>query len=341
KLFILPKGAEKETGAISDAIGRQCATTVDFVPAMLKVFLDYLETQGTINELLTLRWVFVGAETLHTELTKAFYRIIGSHTNARLINAYGPTEATVDVTWFDCAAAGDYETVPIGKPMANTTLLILDKHYTIQPVGIPGELCIAGTCLAAGYLNRPELTSEKFVKNEKVLSPPGPSLPYNQSTLSGNYFYKTGDRAKWLPDGNIEFLGRIDQQVKVRGFRIELGEIENSLLTHPGIKEAVVIARQSRNGDGENTLCAYIVTKHGEQNPETGSPAAVTPAEYLAQTLPPYMIPAHFVQLEKIPLTANGKVDKKVLPPPGIKKGHDFTAPRNHMEEKLAELWAE
>ena len=181
-----------------------------------------------------------------------------------------------------------------------------------------GELCIGGAGVGRGYLNRPELTAEKFV--------PNPFAP-------GERMYRTGDLARWLPDGNIEYLGRIDHQVKIRGYRIELGEIEAQLLQSEHVKEAVVMARE--NEQGQNELCAYVVAE-GEQ----------TVAQFrgeLAQTLPSYMIPAHFVQLEKLPLTPNGKIDRKALPAPDgkLSTGVAYVAPRSETEQALAEIWQE
>jgi amino acid adenylation domain-containing protein len=231
----------------------------------------------------------------------------------KFYNLYGPTEDTVWTTWTEVApdAAGKYP--PIGKPVGNHRVYIVaeEGNMVVQPIGAPGELCIAGVGVARGYLNRPELTAEKFVRT------PG-------------RIYRTGDLARWLPDGNIEFLGRIDQQVKIRGYRIELGEIETRLLEHPGVKEAVVAARENMLGD--KYLCAYVVKK------EAGD---VDFRTYLAQTLPDYMIPAYFTALEKIPLTANGKVDIKALPEPGMDgAGLEYTAPRDELEKKLTAIWA-
>ncbi len=180
----------------------------------------------------------------------------------------------------------------------------------LAPVGVPGELVIGGIQVGRGYLNNPELTAEKFA---------GP-----------NRTYKTGDLARWLPDGNIEFLGRIDRQLKIRGYRVEPGEIETRLTGHKDIKEAVVIAKDINN---EKCLCAYIVPAREFNVSEL--------REYLSQRLPDYMLPSYFVQMEKIPLTANGKVDRNALPGPGVKTVEEYTAPRNEAEEKLAALWSE
>ncbi len=211
-----------------------------------------------------------------------------------------------------------YENIPIGKPLPNTQIYIIDKEKKLQPIGIPGELCIAGESLARGYLNNTELTAEKFIEN-----------PF----AKGQRMYKTGDLARWLPDGNIEFLGRMDNQVKVRGYRIELGEIENQLLSHSDIKEAIVIAREDKNNN--KYLCGYILSERKEIISEL--------REYLAKELPEYMIPAYFIQLDKMPFTANGKIDRKALLEPelSLTTGTEYVAPESEIEEKLVNIWSE
>ncbi len=236
--------------------------------------------------------------------------------NYDIVNNYGPTENTVVTTSF--IVDKEYENIPIGKPIANTQIYILSKENKLQAVGIPGELCIAGESLARGYLNREELTAEKFIENPLV---------------KGQRLYKTGDLARWLPDGNIEFLGRIDNQVKVRGYRIELGEIEGQLLSHSNITEAVVIDREDIQNN--KYLCGYIVSNKEEIVSDL--------REYLSKVLPEYMIPSYIVQLDKLPLTANGKVDRKALPKPevSIETGVEYAAPSNTIEEKLTGIWSE
>ncbi|MDQ1351194.1 MAG: tyrocidine synthetase, partial [Acidobacteriota bacterium] len=246
--------------------------------------------------------------------------------NYRLYNNYGPTENTVVTTSFWVTEeAGN---IPIGKPIANDQVYILNRDNHFQPANITGELCIGGEGLARGYLNRPELTAEKFIDfyHSSFILNGRPHRGLHQSKL-----YITGDLARWLPDGNIEFLGRIDQQVKIRGFRIELGEIESRLMKHPDIKEAVVLAQAEENGD--KYLSAYIVS-HNES-------VILGLREYLAKELPDYMIPSYFVQLEKIPLTPNGKLDRKALPGRDLQVGNGYIAPRNDIENKLVKLWAE
>ncbi|MDQ1351784.1 MAG: hypothetical protein QG657_2089, partial [Acidobacteriota bacterium] len=235
----------------------------------------------------------------------------------KLYNLYGPTEDTVWTTWTLVEKESHPGRSPvIGKPIANHHVYILNTNLKLQPVGLPGELCITGIGLARGYLNNPELTAIKFISVSSV--------------SSVAKIYKTGDLAKWLPDGNIEFLGRIDHQVKIRGFRIELGEIENQLMKYPGVKEAVVLAQEER---GDKYLCAYIVSDREHE--------ISVYREYLLLKLPDYMIPSAFVQLEKIPVTPNGKIDRRALPKPGLKAGDNYVAPVNDVERKLVDLWSE
>jgi amino acid adenylation domain-containing protein/thioester reductase-like protein len=238
----------------------------------------------------------------------------------KMYNLYGPTENTVNATSF--VVTEFTANIPIGKPMSNNQIYILDKNDQLQPIGIPGELCIGGDSLARGYLNNPELTGEKFTAN--------PYSPPAVFQLDGKRLYRTGDLARWLADGNIEFLGRIDYQVKIRGFRIELGEIENQLLRIEDIKETVVIAGEDRSG--QKYLSAYIVPQKTGVNIELVK-------ERLAKNLPEYMIPAYFVQMDRIPLNPSGKIDKKALPPPDV-KGIEYAAPTTDIEKLLAEIWS-
>jgi acyl-CoA synthetase (AMP-forming)/AMP-acid ligase II/acyl carrier protein len=238
-----------------------------------------------------------------------------------LWNMYGPTETTI---WSAVNKLDDKEgPVLIGFPIANTQIYILDQHLQPVPVGVPGELHIGGDGLARGYLNRPELTAERFIPN-----------PFND--MMGSRLYKTGDLAKYLPDGNIEVLGRLDFQVKVRGFRIELGDIESALEQHPAVKDAIVLA--SEDDPGGKRLVGYIVSK------EIMEFSIIELRNYLKEKLPEYMVPSAFVSLKELPLTPNGKVDRKALPVPDKERpelGEAFVAPRTPMEERLAEIWSQ
>jgi acyl-CoA synthetase (AMP-forming)/AMP-acid ligase II/acyl carrier protein len=251
--------------------------------------------------------------------------------SARLLNAYGPTETTITATTFEVNNRSRDkhvrevipERIPIGRPLPNRKIYILDRFNNLLPAGFPGELYIGGTCLAQGYLNRPELTAEKFVPDPFGAKP-------------NERLYKTGDLARYLPDGNIEFLGRIDHQVKVRGYRIEPGEIESILAHHPGIKETAVMAREALPGD--KRLVAYVVLN------EKSSIATNNLRDFLKEKLPDYMVPSVFVVLDTLPLTPNGKIDRKALPAPDTGRlypEHAFVAPRTPIEEMLAGIWCE
>ncbi|WP_459501589.1 amino acid adenylation domain-containing protein [Bacillus sp. C1] len=230
----------------------------------------------------------------------------------RIINNYGPTENTVVTTAYEIEK--QVANIPIGKPIANSQIYIVDRFGNLAPIGVAGELCIAGESLARGYLNQPELTAEKFADN-----------PFEPGTK----MYKTGDLAKWLPDGNIAFMGRIDHQVKIRGYRIELGEIESVLSQHPSVKAAVV------NVTDEDQLVAYIVPEPDvEDQTEQWR-------QYLSGKLPEYMIPAAFITMDEIPLTSNGKIDKKALPKPKVQNAVEYEAFTNEKEEILTHVWQE
>ncbi|MCP5107088.1 MAG: amino acid adenylation domain-containing protein, partial [bacterium] len=255
----------------------------------------------------SLEWLLVGGDVLspqHINLVRA------KNKQLQVVNGYGPTENT---TFSVCYKVDrDFEgPIPIGKPITNSSAYILDSAGHLLPVGVVGELCVGGDGVARGYLNNPELTRANFYKSYKSYRT-----------------YKTGDLARWQPDGNIEFLGRVDQQVKIRGFRVEPGEIENRLLEREDVNEAVVLVRTDANGD--KYLCAYIVAKTGENL-----------GEFLNQTLPDYMVPQHFVTLEQMPLTANGKIDRRALPAPEVDAGPGHIAPRDLLEKTLTEIWAE
>jgi amino acid adenylation domain-containing protein len=239
-----------------------------------------------------------------------------------LINGYGPTENTTFSTCHTLRSPLG-SCLPIGRPISNSVAYVLDAHLHPVPVGVPGELYVGGDGLAWGYLHRPELTAERF-------------LPHPFSSSPGARLYRTGDKVRWLPDGSLEFLGRLDQQVKVRGFRIELGEIESVLGSHPSLREVVVLARQDAPGD--KRLVAYVV-------PSTPTPPSATElSAFLKRSLPDYMVPSAFVALESLPLSPNGKVDRKALPPPGasqLSTDTPYVAPRNDVEQQLAAICAE
>jgi amino acid adenylation domain-containing protein len=270
----------------------------------------------------SLRLVIIGGEKIATARFRAWQQAVGSR--VRLINTYGPTEATVIALWSDLSeldANTDRLEIPIGRPLPNFQVYILDADLQPVPIGVPGELHIGGAGLARHYHNRPERNASRFVAN-----------PF--SPRSGDRLYKTGDLVRYRADGNIDFLGRIDRQVKIRGFRVELGEIETVLDRHPAIAQTVVAVREDR--PGQKQLVAYCVPKNGSQ-PQTSDLRSFT-----AQQLPNYMVPALFVMLSELPLSPNGKVDLRALPAPEDTRPDPtatFIAPQDEIERQLTEIW--
>jgi acyl carrier protein len=234
----------------------------------------------------------------------------------RVFDLYGPTE---DTTYSTCSPRSGEGPVTIGRPISNKRVYILDAHVQPLPIGVPGDLYVAGAGVARGYLNRPELTSEKFLAD-----------PFHP----GERMYRTGDRARFLPDGNIQFLGRLDNQVKIRGYRIEIGEIEKALARHPGIRACAVAARHDQRGSKRQV--AYIVPSDGE------APTVAQLRDFLKESLAGYMVPSVFVLLQALPLTPNGKVDREALLAPEQTRpelGNAFVPPRNPVEETVAGIW--
>ncbi|MHC5820052.1 MAG: non-ribosomal peptide synthetase [Nostoc sp.] len=307
-LVVAKVEGHKDTTYLIHLIAQQQVTQINFVPSMLQVFLQ----QANLENCLCLQRVFCGGEALSYQLTQQFF----NRFNCEFYNFYGPTETAVDATYWQCTPQSNYQIIPIGRPIANTQIYILDSQLQPVPIGISGELHIGGTPLARGYLNRPELTAQKFINN-----------PFGNGKL-----YKTGDLARYLPDGNIEYLGRIDNQVKLRGLRIELGEIESVLDTHSQVAKTVVIIREDPAKNQQ--LVAYVVRKD----------QSLTPGELrrlLQQKLPAYMIPSAFVILSELPLNPNGKIDQNKLPKPdeiSIVES-PYLAPRNQTESILVKIW--
>jgi acyl-coenzyme A synthetase/AMP-(fatty) acid ligase/acyl carrier protein len=285
---------------LRELITRQRITTVLLPPSALAAL--------PAAELSCLTTLIVGGEACAAEQLRPWLA------GRTVLNAYGPTEASVCTTLFDCRS--DQRRPPIGRPLPNTRTHVLDERFEPAPIGVAGELFIGGAGLARGYLARPALTAERFV--------PNPFAP-------GERLYRSGDRVRWRADGELEFLGRLDTQVKIRGFRIEPGEIEAALLAQPGIEHAVVIARDDAAG---KRLVAYLVGR-GE------AADAGDLRRKLQRSLPDYMVPAAFVTLDRLPLTPNGKLDRTALPAPEWNAGADYVAPRNPLEDILAGLFAE
>ena len=314
-LVVARPGGHRDAAYLARLIADERITTLHFVPSMLQIFLE----EPLIAGCKTLRRVICSGEALPVELEQRFF----SKLDAELHNLYGPTEAAVDVTSWRCRPASSLATVPIGRPIANTQIHLLDSRMNPVPAGVAGELCIGGLNVGLGYLNRSELTAEKFVPD-----------PFRDAP--GARMYRTGDLARYMADGAIEYLGRLDHQVKIRGFRIELGEIEAVLNQHPAVRESVVVAVE--HATGEKRLAAYLVPA-GDEPVDVAKLSA-----HLRVSLPDYMVPATFNVLHRLPLSPNGKVDRRALPAPEITPcPHDstttFDPPRTFTEELLAQLW--
>jgi amino acid adenylation domain-containing protein len=315
QLVMADPGAHQDPQSLIDSVIKQSVTTLQVVPTMLRALLDRKE----FAQCTSLRRVFCGGEPLPAELCRRFY----DQLDARLYNLYGPTEAAIDVTYWECGEDEEGPTVPIGRPVDNTQVYILDERLEPTPIGVPGELHLGGRQLARGYWKRPELTDEKFVAD-----------PFRDAP--GARLYRTGDLVRYRNDGRIEFLGRIDRQVKLRGFRIELGEIEAALSAHPDVRQGVAMVREDE--PGQERLVAYVVP----QDDQMPTPSQLR--EFLQRDLPPYMVPTTFVMLDALPLTPSGKVDHRSLPAPdGLRPEveAEYVAPRNEVEQQLASIWEE
>lgn len=313
RLVVAKPGGHRDTEYIAETINRRKVTTVHFVPSMLQLFLEDGRTAASCS---SLRRVICSGEALSYELQERFFSTL----SAELHNLYGPTEAAVDVTWWKCLKGDKRRLVPIGKPIANTRIHILDPRGEPVPMGVPGEIHIGGVQVARGYLNRPELTAERFVP-DPFGGDPGAKL------------YKTGDLGRYLPDGNIEYLGRSDNQVKIRGMRIEPDEIETNIREFPGVSEALVMAREFSPGD--KRLVGYVTAS---------KTATIDPdrlRSFLKSRLAEFMVPSAFVKLEAFPLTSSGKVDRKALPAPeGTRLTRSaFAAPRSEAERRISRIW--
>ncbi len=317
-LFILEPEKHKDAVYLCEFITRYKITIIHFVPSMLKAIL----LEPSFAQCKSLRQVYSGGEALLSQQVNSFYNIMD---DSILINMYGPTEATIDVSYW--IAEANCIVAPIGKPLDNLKLYILDNVLSPLPVGVVGELYLGGEGIARGYLNRQELTAERFIEN--------PFATHDEKKQNRNIrLYRTGDLCRYLEDGNVEYLGRIDHQVKIRGYRIELGEIESNLLKHTDIQEAVVLAREDEPGN--KRLVAYYVAK-----PNVHLEAKAL-RDYLNVMLPDYMVPSLFMKLDKMPLTPNGKLDRKaLLSQEGGEIRQIYMEPRTRAQCVLAEIWQE
>jgi amino acid adenylation domain-containing protein len=314
----------------------QKITLVELVPALFGGLLEYTSQLPTHERKLpNLKWMMVVGEAVSVNWVNEWLNIYPS---IRIANAYGPTEAADDITQFivDKLLPENQRTVSIGKPLANLNLYILDEQMKLLPIGAPGEICVSGIGVGAGYWNNKEKTKLSFVANP--FTDVRKKLPGNRTDL----IYKTGDLGRWLPDGNIEFLGRIDHQVKIRGFRVELGEIEALLEQHQTVRDAVVVVREVKPDD--KRLIAYVVPKP-EFNKDglTSSGLVQQLQDLLKEKLPGHMIPSAIVLLEALPLAPSGKVDRQALPVPNFKNESKlgFVAPRTPAEEIVADIWSQ
>nr|AHJ59492.1 nonribosomal peptide synthase subunit [Bacillus pumilus] len=307
KLIVLPKDHILNMNELSGAIEKEKVSILMITTALFHLLIDMKK-----DSLKNIRKVLFGGERASVPHVMAALETVGE---GKLVHMYGPSESTIFTTYYPVNHIEEQAlSIPIGKPVSQTAVYIVDEFGHVQPPGVAGELCVSGDGLVKGYYGQPELTSEKFVKN--------PFRP-------GEVMYKTGDLARWLSNGEIEFIGRIDHQVKIRGQRIELGEIEHQLLRHPQLKEAVVIAAPN------DTLCAYFTAE--------GSVSLTDLREQAGRELPVYMMPSFFLQLDELPLTNNGKVDRRALPVPDLSEQgvNEYTPPQTETERLVARIWEE
>jgi len=316
RLIMARPGGHADSAYLVRSVIEHSVSILQLVPSVLRLLLD----EPDFGRCRSLKRVFCGGEALTTDLQERFFERLPA---ASLHNLYGPTEAAIDSTSWTCRHEPGARTIPIGSPIDNTQAYILDARLQPTPVGVPGELCIGGEGLARGYLNQPGLTAEKFIAN-----------PF--AANSGTRLYRTGDRVRYLADGAIEFLGRMDHQVKVRGFRIELGEIESLLLQHAAVHDALTVVREDRPGDQK--LVAYVVLRPDAKASDSELRAC------LGARLPDYMVPSLFLFLEAFPLLPNGKVDRAALPRPDLSRTEIIdasVAPHTPFEAVLVQIWAE
>ncbi|EPY06552.1 putative non-ribosomal peptide synthetase/polyketide synthase [Paenibacillus alvei TS-15] len=322
-LLVLEPDGEKNPQIILEEIHKHKVTHINFVPTMFRAFLELLDNADNLSKLASLKWICIGGEAVTPDILHKFNSL---QTDIKLENVYGPTECTIWASHYSIRGDDTTRAIPIGEPLNETRWYIVGKQDQLQPIGIAGELCLSGVGLARGYLNRDELTKEKFVAN-----------PFYQEGIDPDYFrnmYRTGDLARWLPSGTIEFLGRIDFQEKVRGVRLETGEIENVLSQMEGITQAIVVVKKETGKSA--ALCAYYLS-------DDDIPVAQL-KEHLSKELPAYMIPSFFVHKRELPLNTSGKVNRNALI-----ADKDYldaastsdTAPNTDLEVLIASVWQE
>ncbi len=309
ELHIIPQSLNHSPDKLLDYVGVNKITYLKLTPSLFTILASSPNfLKNTLNEI---RYILLGGERIKVEDIEKAHQI---YDHIKFINHYGPTETTIGAVAQEIVDLQHFKSRPtIGKPIHNTQVFILDKNLKLLPFGVIGELCIGGHGVGVGYLDREELTEDKFVAN-----------PF----ISGERMYKTGDLARWHADGTIEFLGRIDNQIKIRGFRVELGEIEAQLSAHNQVKDSIVMAKEKEES---NYLVAYYVSENEINSADLKS--------YLSDRLPDYMVPSYYVRLERMPLTSNGKLDRKSLPDHAISANH-YVAPSNEVEGKLVEIWS-
>ncbi len=317
RLAILPPQGEKDPKTIVDVAEKNKVTLIIFVPSMFSYFVGYIKANNLSENLKSLKWIIQIGEALSPQLVNSFNELLTEHFNPLMVNTYGPAEATVAVTYYDCPKNGTIENIYIGKPIFNTKIFIINSNKKILPIGIPGELVITGVNLARGYINRPELNDEKFVEIE-----------YRGQKIRA---YKTGDLSRWLDNGNLDFIGRVDNQVKIRGFRIELGDIEAVLQQCEFVKSAAVIV-DSTNADNK-VLIGYVTLK------DKNSGTVESIKSFLQTKLPDYMIPAHLMILDEMPFNRSEKIDRKALPKPTIINNKNIVLPNVGNENELSKIW--
>ncbi len=314
QLVLMPRSLRADSEALAALLTKEKITVLQVVPTLLKVLVDLSLLKGNRY----LKRVFCGGEVLHTTLTQSFLQQFP----VELINLYGPTETTIDATYSLCQLGEENDPVPIGRPVSQMRVYVLDPYLNPVPAGVKGEIYLSGAGLARGYLHQPGMTAERF-------------LPDPYSNIPGSRMYRTGDLGKWLANGEVQYLGRTDNQVKLRGYRIELGEIETALTEHPHVKQAVVMLREDMPGFPQ--LVTYFVGATAETDTSELQ-------QFVKKRLPSYMVPGVWIPLEVLPLTSSGKVDRQRLPVPDTSASAwvgGMTTPRNALEKVMTDIWSD